>query len=277
MQPSTIKIFLVNGSPTGLRTAEISNWSGKAIACPRTELSDLLAREECDHPGVYVLTGIDSDSGESVVYIGEAEQVSKRLKSHKDRDFWNAAVVFLSKDENLTKGHVKYLEGKLITQAADAKKAKVMNSQSSGSHLPESDSAEMDVFCEKIFQLLPIMGVSAFRRVETAVKESSGLYFCKIKGLTAKGKRSESGFVVFAGSEAVADNRPSARWTKELRDRLKEEGVLIEEGDRLVFSRDYEFGSPSTAASAVRGGATNGLLNWKTKEGKTLKEIEKNS
>jgi len=111
---ATIKLFLPRGDAKSLRTAEISNWSGKAVAAPRTEIDDLLARDELDKAGVYILTGIDPDSGAPRAYIGEAEVIRDRLKIHKNKDFWVSAMVFVSKDENLTKAHVRYLEGRLI-------------------------------------------------------------------------------------------------------------------------------------------------------------------
>ena len=100
---ATIKLFLPRGDAKSLRTAEISNWSGKAIAAPRTEIDDLLAREELEKSGVYILTGIDPNSGSPRAYIGEAEVIRERLKQHKAKEFWVSAVVFVSKDENLTK------------------------------------------------------------------------------------------------------------------------------------------------------------------------------
>ena len=105
-------LFLVHGNPNGLRTAELSNWSGKAISAPRNDLPAFFHREELSSPGVYLLTGEDSDTGDKTIYIGEAEDVRKRIKNHIDKDFWNSATVFISKDDNLTKSHIKYLEGK---------------------------------------------------------------------------------------------------------------------------------------------------------------------
>jgi len=117
MPTATIKLFLVHGEPKRLRTAELSNWTGKAIAGPRSELDGVLAREEAAKPGVYFLSGIDSESGKPAVYVGEAESIRDRLRGHLDKDFWNHVVFFVSKDENLTKAHIRYLEGRLIEQA----------------------------------------------------------------------------------------------------------------------------------------------------------------
>jgi hypothetical protein len=127
MSSATIKLFLVHGDPKRLRTAELSNWTGKAIAGPRSELDGVLAREEAAKPGVYFLSGVDSESGKSAVYVGEAESIRDRLRGHLDKDFWNHVVFFVSKDENLTKAHIRYLEGRLIEQARSVGRAMVMN------------------------------------------------------------------------------------------------------------------------------------------------------
>lgn len=276
MQAATIKLFLVHGSPSGLRTAELSNWSGKAIAAPRTEISDLLKREELGSPGFYLLTGVDPESGDRAIYIGEAENVANRLKGHAAKDFWNSVTVFVSKDENLTKAHIRYLEGILIEKANNNGSAVVMNSASSGARLPESDAAEMDVFLEKCLQLLPVLGIADFNEKVDHASETKDLLYCKIKGVIATGKRTANGFIVFEGSQAVLDHRPSAKRMKAKREQLIEKGILQEQNGNLVFTKDVEFGSPSTAGSVVRGGNSNGLTCWKNSNGIQLKEIEAN-
>ena len=275
MQPITIKLFLTDGKPEGIRTAEISNWTGKAIAGPRSELAELLKREELVSPGVYFLTGVDPETDKPSLYIGEAESVVKRLKKHRERDDWSQVAVVVSKDENLTKAHIRYLEGALIILANDANHAAVQNSASSGAKLPESDKAEMDVFLQKIRQLLPILGIDLFKKVDSKNTLDDDILYLKTKGLNATGKRTASGFLVFKGSQAVKDHRPSTiRWAQK-REQYMEEGLLVLKDNHYAFAKDYEFGSPSTAGAIICGGATNGLLSWKNKKGITLKELEK--
>ncbi len=290
MQPATIKLFLVKGSPTGLRTAEISNWTGKAIAGPRSDLEDFLGRPELKTPGVYLLSGTDAESGEPVIYIGEAENVSKRLKQHaqnENKDYWIHTSAFVSKDDNLTKAHIKYIEGKLILQAHASKRVIVMNSASSGSSLSEADRAEMDVFIERMIQLLPVLGIhhftttslnqgsSASNASKVQANKSQPILHCKVKGLTASGQRSEEGFTVFKGSRAVktpVKSCPSS--TIKYREKLFEKGVLILDEDNYLFSEDHEFSSPNSAATAVKGRSTNAMTSWITDDNKTLKDIE---
>lgn len=279
MPSATIKIFLVHGNPKRLRTAELSNWTGKAVAGPRSEFDGVLSREESGSSGVYFLTGTDPESGKPAIYIGEAENIRDRIKAHFEKDFWNQIIFFISKDENLTKAHIRYLEGKLIDLARKSGRAAVTNGQSSGARLPESDREDMEIFLEKINQLLPVLGVELLvPAAAIAVGESEQKkLFCEIKGIRAEGHLAPNGFVVLKGSQAVLTDRASSQkwpWAMNMRQRLKDEGVLEAKGDTLVFTRNAEFTSPSSAAAVIHGGHANGLTAWKDKSGKTLKEIE---
>lgn len=279
MPSATIKIFLAHGDPKRLRTAELSNWTGKAVAGPRSEFDNVLARDESQNSGVYFLTGIDPETGNSAVYIGEAESIRDRVKSHLEKDFWNHIAFFTSKDENLTKAHVRYLEGRLIEQAKQASRALVKNSQGSGARLPESDREDMEIFLEKIHQLLPVLGVEVLVPITinaTGIAEHEMLS-CEIKGVKAKGHLTPNGIVVLAGSQAVLSERPSSQkypWALNMRQKLKDDGVLVVNDGHLLFSQDAEFSSPSAAAAVIHGGHANGLISWKNKAGKTLKEME---
>jgi hypothetical protein len=279
MPSATIKIFLVHGDPKRLRTAEISNWTGKAVAGPRSEFEGVISRDEAEGSGIYFLTGSDPESGKPSIYIGEAECIRDRLKSHLQKDFWNQVAFFVSKDENLTKAHIRHLEGKLIEQAREVSRALVVNNQSSGARLPESDRADLETFLEKVNQLLPVLGIELL--VPTVAKPEAELEVellsCEIKGVKARGHLSPNGFVVLSGSQAVLNERPSTQkypWALNMRLKLKEEGCLAIATDSLVFTRDVEFTSPSAAAAVVHGGHANGLTAWKDSQGRTLKQIE---
>ncbi len=278
-ETATVKIFLARGDPDSIRTAEISNWTGKAVAGPRSQLDLVLQREEAKKPGVYFLTGINAETGKERVYIGEAEVIRARVKGHLDRDFWKTIIFFVSKDENLTKAHIKYLEGELIKMTKAADRFELDNSNASGSHLPESDAADMDVFLAKLEQLLPVLGqdfLKPFAKTVSTPKQADFLY-CEIKNVKATGRPSENGFLVVKGSEAVLQERPSVKkypYPLILRSQLCSAGVLNTEKNKLVFAKDYEFSSPSAAASVIHGGHANGLQAWKDAKGVSLKERE---
>jgi hypothetical protein len=239
----------------------------------------MLARDEAGKAGIYFLTGINPETGKKKVYIGEAEIIRSRIKVHLKRDFWTTVIFFVSKDENLTKAHIKYLEGNLIDKTLKAGRVELENSSSSGAHLPESDTADMDVFLAKLEQLLPLLGEEFLKPMArgAASPKKSDLLYCEIKGNKATGRQSESGFLVMKGSEAVLKERPSTKRYPHpaiLRTQLLNEGVLKGETGRLVFAKDYEFSSPSAAASVIHGGHANGLTAWKDSAGISLKERE---
>jgi hypothetical protein len=279
MSSATIKIYLPHGDPKRLRTGEISNWSGKAIAGPRTELDQILSREEASSAGVYILSGTDPFTGNPAAYIGEAETIKDRLKQHLSKDFWSQVVFFTSKDENLTKAHIRFLESRIIVLAKDAKRFDLTNSQASSSKLPESDVADMEIFLERIEQLLPALGVDVLVPMtsQAGAPNEKDLLYCEISGLKAIARLTPNGIVVLKDSQAAASLRPSAAsypWIVNSREQLLKDGILASSKEALVFQQDYEFSSPSAAAAIVHGGTANGRTAWKNGKGQTLKELE---
>jgi Domain of unknown function (DUF4357) len=276
---ATIKLFLPRGDAKSLRTAEISNWTGKAIAAPRTELDELLQREELDKAGVYILSGSAPLSGSPRAYIGEAEVIRERLRQHKTKEFWVSAVVFVSKDENLTKAHIRYLDNRLLTEAGQVGRCTLEQNQAGGSKLPESDREDMEVFLSHIRQLLPVLGSDLLIPIAqpTAKQQSGGILFCRMKGAEARGRRTPDGFVVFKGSTAVLRERESAKrypYVLTLRNQLIANGTLVEKNSFYEFTKDAEFSSPSAAAAVIEGGSANGLIEWRTEDGRVLKELD---
>lgn len=280
MPTATLKMFLAYGDPKRLRTVELSNWTGKAVSGPRSEFEKVLEREESQEPGVYFLTGTDPETNKAAIYIGEAECIRDRVKSHLSKDFWNNISFFVTKDENLTKAHIKYLEGRFIDIARKAERAIVMNAQGSGAKLPESDREDMEVFLEKMQQIFPVLGVEAFLDKSSSTapsKQKQELLNCNIKGLVASGYLTPNGIVVLKGSQAVFEERASAqKWPSVLvqRNKLIEEGALVEKGGAYVFTKDIEFTSPSSAAATIHGGSANGLTAWVNGDGIQLKQLQ---
>jgi len=279
MKTATIKLFLINGDPNRLRTAEISNWTGKAISGPRSDMEDILGRPESEQTGVYFLYGVDPETGDQAVYVGEAAVIKQRLKQHLAKDYWNSIVFIVSKDENLNKAHAQYLEGRLIQQAKEAGRVKLMNTQESGTKLSEADRADMEIFLERIHQLMPILGADFLvpRTVPANQRTKKDDLFCEIKNIKATGRLLPNGFVVFQTSQAVLEERPSTEkfpYAHKLRQDLLAKGKLKKEKDCLRFTEDVEFSSPSAAAAVIHGGSANGLISWKNAAGITLKEIE---
>lgn len=277
----TIKIFLIEGDPNGRMSVELSNWSGKAYKIPRVKIKECSDRDDLSNTGIYLLFG-RNDEGREQVYIGEAESVLKRLTQHlTQKDFWNEAVVFISKDENLNKAHVKYLENRLHEIAKRVNRYQVENSLiPTQSSISESDRAEMEEFLEYIKLLVNTLGHKVFEeKREVKTKQKQGTFYIKAaRGADGQGEPTSEGFVVFKGSKAASSIVTSlATNFANHRQRLVDQGVLIDKGEYLEFSDDYIFSSPSMAAIILMGRSANGLTEWKQSNGKTLKEYETNT
>jgi len=202
------------------------------------------------------------------------------LKQHKTKEFWISAIVFISKDENLTKAHVRYLESRLLAEAAKVNRFTLEQNQAGGSKLPESDREDMEVFLARIRQLLPGLGSDILAPIAqpAAAAQPGGVLLCRNMGAEARGQRTPSGFVVFRGSTAVFKQRPSAErshpYVAALRKQLIADGTLVEKDGFFVFTKDTELSSPSAAASVIHGGGANGLTEWKANDGTSLKELD---
>ena len=272
----TIKIFLPDGNPDGLRTIEKSGWNGSGIVFPRTMLGEARKRPELGRAGVYILLGPPEESGLPKVYVGEGDPVQPRLDSHAaKKDFWTTCAAFTAKDSNLNKAYVQYIEARLIALASNAKRSVLDNGNAPAlPTLSESDKADAESFLAEVLLCLPVIGVNAFSGTGIAKINDQGL-FIAAKGIEASGAEREDGFVVFAKSGAVESEVPSCHgYLKELRKALVENGVLGKAKNGFVFTQDYVFQSPSTAAGVVQGRSSNGRVDWKTKDGVTLKDLQ---
>jgi hypothetical protein len=276
----TIKIFLIDGDPNGRMSCELSNWTGKAYKIPRIKIKDCTDRDDLISTGVYLLFGKDEE-GKDQVYIGEAETILKRLNQHlTQKDFWHETIVFISKDENLNKAHIKYLENRLHDIAKNANRYKIENSITpTQSSISESDRAEMEEYIENIKMLVNTLGHKVFdEKREFKPKQSQELFYIKAaRGADAQGEPTSDGFLVFKGSKATGTTVASITQNFiNLRNRLIEERAIVPKDDYYEFPDDYIFSSPSTAAAMVLGRNANGLTEWKLKDGTTLKEFESN-
>jgi len=274
----SVRLFLVDGTPQGMRTAEVGNWTGLAVVCPRTDLTRLALRPEVKKTGIYILVGPSETAVSGLaVYVGEGDEVWTRLTSHDiNKDFWTYVVLFVSKDENLTKAHVRWLEAALVRELRRAKRAEVQNATGPvGGKLPESDTADMETYLENVTLLLPTLGMNVLTG-DTTEKGSAparpGELILELRWDDARAECvvRDGQFVVRAGSLARAKEVESlGDGTRALRKSLLEAGVLVPTGtagNQLRFEQEYAFDSPSAAAGVVTGTGLNGRAAWKVKD-----------
>jgi hypothetical protein len=281
LKPFSLRIFVADGDPDGLRLVERSNWVGKAIVFPRALLPKIKQRAELNQTGVYLLLGPRDDGEGEMLYVGEGDPVRPRLESHyAQKDFWNRAVCFVAAPGQLNKAHVQFLEANLIRLAKASKRLPLDNAnQPAEPSLSEADCADMQVFLENMLGMLPVLGIHAFEQAASmAATVTQTVLTCRGKGVVATGYEATQGFVVKSGSQAVRQSVPSmqqyVRGMFDLREELIGNGVLQSEGDHFLFTQDYVFSSPSTAAAVVLGRSANGRVEWKDGDGRTLKELQ---
>jgi len=275
-RPTSIRIFLADGSPDGLRIVEKANWSGLALMCSRAQYPEIKSRDEFGKTGAYVLVGPGESSQR--IYVGEADVARDRLNQHfRSKDFWTFLILFTSKDENLNKAHVRYLESRLLSLAHGAKRCEVDNANAPGEPpLSEADRADAEWFLSEMLLIYPILGLTAFEEPPARKRKARRLLLSG-KGAEASGADTQEGFVVYSGSRGRLDAVPSIRQSPhlvELRADLRKKEVLAVQGDHLVLTQDYAFNSPSTAAGVLLGRSANGRIEWKDQSGRTLKQIQ---
>ena len=287
----SVKLFLVDGSPNGILTAEIINWTGKILSAPRSKLAELIQRDECKKTGVYFLVSTENESF-PLVYIGESDDVANRLKQHNrteesgGKDFWDKVCLVTSKDQNLTKTHIKYLESRLIQISETNAQCQLLNGTApSYQNLPESDIADMEFFLEQIQIVLPVLGLTFLKELKHTSKtlnnpslyEQESALTPSIKSSAtpifelsnpkfnfhAQAQEIDGEFIVFKDSLVRAEViNPEYIYLSNLRPKLFEQGVI--DDSSFKFKQDYAFKSPSAAASVITGRPANGRTSWKT-------------
>lgn len=295
----SIRIYLKEGSVTGIKFAELVNQTIQALSCPRNKLSDvnLYFQSEINKQGVYFLFGYGESSLNSKVYIGEAENVWERLKSHDLKmEFWNEVIIITSKDNNLTKSHIKYLESRLVENCKEADRYILANSNSpTQSSLPLPDKDSMEEFLLNIKLLIGTLGHKFLEKpilndtLQSVKQQSDKLLndftsdesegqielFLNIKGINASAIQTNEGIVVLKNSQ-VTSNPTKNYGYGALRETLISEGVIQTANDgKLYFSKNQLFSSVSAAAAVIVGYSINGRDTWKNKNGKSINEIEK--
>lgn len=290
----SINLFLMDGTASGRIKCTLANWTGVAYKIPRTELDKCKARDDLKQSGVYFLFGTSDQTGENVVYIGQAgarkngEGILYRLQEHKrnpDKDYWTEAVVFTTSNNSFGPTEISYLENRFCSLATEAKRYIVKNGNDpSSGNITEEKESELEEFIDyakivmgtfghKIFEPLaedktrnePLLTISESKELLLHLKRKSRKSGQVIE---ANCKQTNEGFVVLKGShiETIdSDSIPPGIKERRLKAYIDDNGILQE---NVLFS------SPSYAASFVIGGSVNGLTAWMTAEGKTLKEIE---
>jgi len=291
----SVRILLQDGEVEGVRFLEIANWTGMAILSPRDRYLDLRSEPEFDRTGVYILTGPDPDN-EGVIrsYIGRADNLRTRIDNHvKERDWWDSCLCFTTSDDSLTLTHIQFLEAALLEQATKAGQVRLDNVQFPAiPRLGRADRLDLTRFLENVLMLSGMAGLPTFEIVDQApdqitidVPAENSFKFAQYEfrytgpaaDLRANGKyEARKRFVVMQNSMSrISETNSCPDTVRVLRQKLRDEGVLVQNGGGLLFTADHAFNSPSLAAAVIYGGSVNGRSAWKNADGRSINDLDK--
>ena len=277
----SLRVFIPSGDPDGLRIVEKSLWTGQVIEYPRTPtaLAEAQRRDALHRAGVYLLVGLDEESDQRRLYIGEGESVMSRLRSHNrddSKEFWTKTAIFTTKDESLNKAHIKFLEARLYELATKARRCKIDNRvPPSKPTLSEIEETDVEAILADLLLCLSTTGWTEFEATCATGSELDGkVYQLSYDGVDARGIVQAGDFLVLEGSTANKTARPGLKERKvALRNKLLEEGTFREVDGQYVLTRDHLFNSPTLAVHVLTGRQGKGRAEWKDQRGRSLSDI----
>lgn len=287
-----INMFLMDGKVTGKIKCTLSNWTGVIYKIPRIQLADLKLRDEMKQSGIYFLFGRDEEKQKDITYIGQAttrkngEGVLLRVQEHtrdSHADYFNDVIILTTQNNSFGPTEISYLENKFTQLAKESGRFIVKNSNAPNpGNVTEEKESELDEIVENTLIIVGTLGYRVFvpmtKKSEKDLPDDQSSYlYLKRKSMKsnkvieARCERTSEGFVVLEGSQIeVIDSNVIPASLQKLRKELIDTNV-IKDG---ILQEKQLFSSPSYAAAFVIGMNTNGRMDWKDKDGKTLKELE---
>lgn len=170
-----MSFIFINGDVDGAMMCKVLKWSGLAYLIPRIEVRDFEDNQNLRSPGIYMLLGRNANNKEAV-YIGTAEDVFSRLQSKMNElNFWDEAMVFISKDETFHKEHIQYIENELYEQAKNANLNVLLNEQAPKMpRILRSDCARLDEFIRGIKRIIDTVGFGIYKKFHRREKKIFG-------------------------------------------------------------------------------------------------------
>jgi len=287
----SINLFLMDGEPGGRIKCTLANWTGIAYKIPRTDLEKCKGRDDLSQSGVYFLFGNSDDQPNILtVYIGQAglrkngEGILYRLQEHKrnpDKDYWTEAVVFTTSNNSFGPTEISYLENRFWNLATDAKRYTVKNSNDPTlGNITEEKESELEEFIDYAKIVMGTLGHMVFEPLlqspSTHTPESGAttidghIFYITRTNTNAKCRLTSEGIVVLAGSVIRKDLVPSCPDSVKI---LRKDNKNNIDKDYILL-RDILFKTPSGASSFVLGASSNGNIEWKTEDGRMLKDVE---
>lgn len=277
--PFTIQTFFPTGDTRNFHINHVPTRTIQSIVIPRAEVSQAIkSRSELNYNGIYFLfeeEGYLQSNGETMVYIGESEDVAERLKSHvTKKQNWAVAIIFTttSSTNQLTKADIKYLENYCYQKALEANRYKLQQNIPKKSFVSESREADLNDIFQSISTLLSFSGYPIFIPVNN--EKNQEIFYLKARNSDAKAIYTVDGLTVLKNSRITPLSEGKGFVRQKLLNQLTNSGVISKEG---IFLKDYTFAAPSSASDIVAKGSYNGWTSWKNKNNQTLDEVTNRS
>lgn len=277
-----VKIFITGQDPRSLRTVELDNWTGVAITGQPEFFKKALEAEVLSRSCVYLLIRSGADDDLPEIYVGESDDFSQRYTNGKFPIEFDTFLIFTSKDDNLTRAHVKWLELKLwsILRGNSGKVVVANTNKPTSSNLPRADIATMQTYLGNMIYVLEALGYDLFsvqERTSTAPAKQNDQAIVEVPTLSidlyatlpkrpddrAFLRYADGAYVLLTGSKINTKTTESLPANvKKLRDQLIGDGGLLPRGDHLELTRDIPFSKPSPASALVKGRSSTGYGDW---------------
>ena len=268
-----LETIYYNGKPDGIRSIRRHLSTMTTYVIPRPLLAEAKKISNTNRPGIYYLISENDNNKIAQLYIGQTRNGVIRLDDHnRSKDFWNKAIMFLADSKTFTLDMISGLEAYVINKATDAKRYKVENAVNPKYEIDEYDLPLIEEVYEEIRFIMATQGYK-IESSETSINEANTLHTTK-NGVKAFGAYDGDHFEILEGSQIDFSRRVKLEKYNAQREKLLNDGDIIVDKDGVyILKVSLEFNTPSGASDFVLGGSTNGWIEWKNREEKTLDEI----
>ena len=261
-----------NGQPDGIRSIRRQLSTMTTYVIPRPLLSEAKKLSGISRPGIYYLISENDNNKIAQIYIGQTRNGVARLDDHnRSKDFWNKAIMFLADNKTFSLDMISGLEAYAIAKAHDSKRYKVENSVNPKYEIDEYDLPLIEEVYEEIQFIMATQGYK-MDNTKTTLNEANTLHTTR-NGITAFGVYDGENFEVLEGSEIDMNRKCHSATIEKQRQTALANGNIVCFDGKYKLNVSVSFTSPSSAAMFALGGSTNGWVEWKDKDGKTLDEL----
>lgn len=267
-----LETIYYNGQPDGIRSIRRHLSTITTYVIPRPLLSEAKKISAITRPGIYYLINENDENKIAQICIGQTRNGIARLDDHnRSKDFWNKAIMFLADNKTFSLDMISGLEEYAILKAHESKRYKVENSVSPKYEIDEYDLPSIEEVYDEIQFIMATLGY----KMDDAKQynDNREIFHTTRNGILAYGVYMGDKFQVLEGSQInLAKSATLEKYNKQ-RAELQASGDIVMQNGSNILKITLEFNTPSGASDFILGGSTNGWVEWKNTNGKTLDEV----